>query len=338
MEGILESAAHCRLLGLGMPFWAGERCEDMKNNWREVLKECTLCPRNCRVDRTAGEKGFCKETDEVMAARAALHMWEEPCISGTQGSGTVFFSGCSLRCVFCQNASIASGSIGKPIHVERLSEIFLELQSQGAANINLVTPGHFAPIIVEALDLAKKEGLKLPVVYNSSGYESIQTLRHLEGYVDVYLPDFKYMNPVMAAKYSHAPEYPLIAKKAVEEMVRQTGACQFDENGMIKKGTIVRHLVLPGYSKDSMKVVEYLYTTYKDQIFISLMNQYTPLPRAADYPELNRRVTTYEYDKVISYALSLGVTNGYMQKGKTAKESFIPAFDFQGIEKEKGIK
>lgn len=308
----------------------------MENNWKEIFKVCTLCPRNCRVDRTVGEKGFCRETDQLMAARAALHMWEEPCISGTQGSGTVFFSGCSLRCVFCQNASIASGSVGRPIRVERLSEIFLELQSQGAANINLVTPGHFAPLIVDALDLARKQGLKLPIVYNSSGYESIQTLHQLEGYVDVYLPDFKYMNPVMAAKYSHAPDYPLIAKEAVEEMVRQTGVCQFDEKGMIKKGTIVRHLVLPGYIKDSMKVVEYLYNTYKDSIFISLMNQYTPLPRAADYPEINRRLTTYEYEKVVSHALSLGVTNGYIQKGKTAKESFIPAFDFCGIDREKG--
>lgn len=308
----------------------------MENNWNEIFKVCTLCPRNCRVDRTVGEKGFCRETDQLMAARAALHMWEEPCISGTQGSGTVFFSGCSLRCVFCQNASIASGSVGRPIRVERLSEIFLELQSQGAANINLVTPGHFAPLIVDALDLARKQGLKLPIVYNSSGYESIQTLHQLEGYVDVYLPDFKYMNPVMAAKYSHAPDYPLIAKEAVEEMVRQTGVCQFDEKGMIKKGTIVRHLVLPGYIKDSMKVVEYLYNTYKDSIFISLMNQYTPLPRAADYPEINRRLTTYEYEKVVSHALSLGVTNGYIQKGKTAKESFIPAFDFCGIDREKG--
>ena len=308
----------------------------MENNWKEIFKVCTLCPRNCRVDRTVGEKGFCRETDQLMAARAALHMWEEPCISGTQGSGTVFFSGCSLRWVCCQNASIASGSVGRPIRVERLSEIFLELQSQGAANINLVTPGHFAPLIVDALDLARKQGLKLPIVYNSSGYESIQTLHQLEGYVDVYLPDFKYMNPVMAAKYSHAPDYPLIAKEAVEEMVRQTGVCQFDEKGMIKKGTIVRHLVLPGYIKDSMKVVEYLYNTYKDSIFISLMNQYTPLPRAADYPEINRRLTTYEYEKVVSHALSLGVTNGYIQKGKTAKESFIPAFDFCGIDREKG--
>lgn len=308
----------------------------MNDRWKDELKQCTLCPRNCRVDRTKGERGFCRETDQVMAARAAIHMWEEPCISGTQGSGTIFFSGCSLRCVFCQNASIASGTIGKSVSVERLSEIFLELQEQNAANINLVTPGHFALQIIEALSRAKENGLVIPVVYNSSGYEHVKTLRLLEGLVDIYLPDFKYMSPILSAKYSHAPDYSEAAKKALAEMVRQTGECRFDEKGMLKKGTVVRHLVMPGYIKDSMKVVEYLYSTYKDRIYISLMNQYTPLPRAADYPEINRRLTTYEYDKVVSYALSLGVTNGYIQKGKTAKESFIPAFDYQGIERQEG--
>lgn len=300
------------------------------------MRQCTLCPRNCGVDRTRGEKGYCRETDQVMAARAALHMWEEPCISGTQGSGTVFFSGCSLRCVFCQNASIASGRVGKPVSAARLSEIFLELQEQHAANINLVTPGHFAVQIAEALIRAKRQGLRIPVVYNSSGYELEKTLRMLEGLVDIYLPDFKYMDPALSAKYSHAPDYSRVAKTALKEMVRQTGDCQFDDKGMMQKGTIVRHLVMPGYIKDSMKVVEYLYTTYQDHIFISLMNQYTPLPQAADYPEINRKLTTYEYDKVIAYALSLGVTNGYIQKGKTAKESFIPAFDYQGIERREG--
>lgn len=308
----------------------------MKDTWKEELEECTLCPRNCRVNRNAGEKGFCRETDQIMAARAALHMWEEPCISGTRGSGTVFLSGCSLRCVFCQNTSIASGQIGKPISIERLSEIFLELQKQNAANINLVTPTHFVPQIAAALDLAKEQGLSIPVVYNCSGYETVETLRKMEKYVDIYLPDFKYMSPVLSAKYSHAPDYFEVAKNAVEEMVRQTGECQFDDDGMMKRGTIVRHLVMPGYIKDSMKVVEYLYTTYKDRIYISLMNQYTPLKRAADYPEINRRLTTYEYDKVVSYAISLGIVNGYIQKGKTAKESFIPAFDYQGIERAEG--
>lgn len=307
----------------------------MDETGRDELRACTLCPRNCRVDRTKGARGFCRETDQVMAARAALHMWEEPCISGTQGSGTVFFSGCSLRCVFCQNASIASGSVGKPVDEVRLSEIFLELQEEHAANINLVTPTHFVPQIRAALMRAKSDGLAIPVVYNSSGYEHVRTLRLMEGLVDIYLPDFKYMSPVLAAKYSHAPDYSQAAKAAVAEMVRQTGDCVFDETGMMKRGTIVRHLVMPGYVKDSMKVVEYLYDAYKDRIFISLMNQYTPLKGTGDYPEINRRLTTYEYDKVISHALSLGVTNAYMQKGKTAKESFIPAFDYQGIERKK---
>lgn len=310
----------------------------MNDNLRSLLRDCVLCPRECHVDRTRGEKGFCRETDQVMAARAALHMWEEPCISGSRGSGTVFFSGCSLRCVFCQNGSISSGQVGRPVTTERLAQIFLELEEQNAANINLVTPDHFLVAILEALEQARKRGLGIPVVYNCSGYEKAESLRLLEGAVDIYLPDFKYMSPVLSAKYSHAPDYSEKAKTALKEMVRQTGPCVFDPQGMLRKGTVVRHLVLPGYIRDSMKIVEYLYGTYGDQIYISLMNQYTPLPRAADYPEISRRLTTYEYQKVVDYALELGVKNGYMQRGETARESFIPDFDCRGIEKpERGL-
>lgn len=303
----------------------------MQEELQTMLKECHLCPRNCGVDRLAGQKGFCGVDAGIMVARAALHMWEEPCISGKEGSGAVFFSGCSLGCAFCQNRTISKGQSGKVITVEHLAELFLDLQAQKANNINLVTAGHFLPQVRDALILAKEQGLTIPVVYNSSGYEKAEMLRYLEGLVDIYLPDLKYLEADLAGKYSHAKDYPEVAMKALEEMVRQVRTPEFDERGMMKKGVIVRHLLLPGHVRNSKKVLEYLYGTYGDQIYISLMNQYTPMPAMKDNPQLSRKVTDREYDRLLDHAISFGVTNCFIQEGETAKESFIPEFNGEGI-------
>ena len=296
--------------------------------------KCDLCPRKCLVDRKKGEKGICGQTENLKVARAALHFWEEPCISGDAGSGAVFFSGCPLHCVFCQNENIANGTVGKEISLERLVDIFLELQEKRANNINLVTPGHFVPQIVKALDQARKEGLTLPVVYNTSSYETVDTIRMLDGYVDIYLPDFKYMSPVLSKKYSHAPDYAQVAKAAIAEMVRQTGKAVFvngDEDNLILRGTIVRHLTLPGCMEDSMQILKYLHDTYGDKIYISIMNQFTPLSNLEKYPELNRKITDEEYEALVDYAINIGIENGFIQEGDTAEESFIPAFDCEGV-------
>ncbi len=266
-------------------------------NQSEKLKNCNLCPRSCSVNRIDGKKGVCGETSTVRASRAALHMWEEPCISGTRGSGTVFFTGCVLHCVFCQNGNIANGNFGKEISIQRLSEIYLEQQERGANNINLVTPTHFIPQIVSSLELAKKNGLKLPVVYNTGSYETVEALQMLDGLIDVYLPDMKYVSSDISAKYSHAPDYFDTASAAIAEMVRQTGTISFAEKeniceeGIMTKGVIVRHLMLPDCIKDSKAVIKYLYDTYGDSIYISMMNQYTPMPGIEErYPELARKV------------------------------------------------
>ncbi len=300
--------------------------------WAEsLLSDCTLCPRHCHVNRLLGQAGYCGQTT-LKAARASLHMWEEPCISGTAGSGTVFFSGCNLRCIFCQNYHIALGEAGREISTKHLAEIFLSLQAQGANNINLVTPTHFVPQILLALQSAKEHGLTIPIVYNSSGYESTETLRLLEGYVDIYLPDFKYMDPALSLKYSHAQDYFTKAKESLAEMVRQAGSPVFDPaTGLMKRGVIVRHLLLPGQTKDSKKILRYLHTTYENQIFISIMNQYTPLPQVKELPELNRRVSPAEYERVLDFALRIGIENGFFQEGETASDSFIPEFDERGL-------
>lgn len=297
----------------------------------EQMENCTLCPRECHADRKNGKVGYCGMNAKLYAARAALHMWEEPCISGEKGSGAVFFTGCGLRCCFCQNREIAIGTSGQEITVERLADIFLELQKKGAANINLVTGAHYAPHIVEALKLAKEKSLCLPVVYNSSGYEKVETLRLLEGYVDVYLPDYKYAQSELAQKYSHAADYPERAQRAIAEMVRQTGAAFFDKDGYIQRGTIVRHLILPGHTKNSIEALRWLHETWGEQIYISIMNQYTPVFEQEKYKELNRKVTRREYAKVLDAALEMGIVNGFFQDGETARESFIPAFDYEGI-------
>ncbi len=297
------------------------------------MSDCTLCPRMCHADRSAGQTGFCRMTDVIYGARAALHFWEEPCISGAKGSGAVFFSGCTLRCIFCQNEAIAAGAYGKAVTLARLAEIFLELQAQGAANINLVTACHFAPMVVEALRAAKRQGLAIPVVYNSSGYERPETLRLLESVVDIWLPDFKYMDEKLAREYSAAADYPEIAKAALAEMVRQQSCCEFDAEGYMTKGVIVRHLILPGHVKNSRAVLQYLHETYGEQIYISVMNQYTPMPAVSERPPLNRKVTKREYARVLDFALDLGIEQGYFQDGGTADESFIPLFNYEGIEK-----
>lgn len=297
--------------------------------------KCELCPRLCGARRTLGEKGICGASSTVKIARAALHFWEEPCISGEKGSGAIFFSGCPLHCVFCQNKEISDGKKGREITVERLEEIFFELKEKGANNINLVTPTHFMDSIVSAIKGAKQKGFDLPFVYNTSGYERASELKKLEGLVDVYLPDFKYMSKELAANFSRAADYNEVVKLALEEMVRQVGEADFGEDGIIKKGVIVRHLVLPSHTKDSFEVIKYLYETYGDKIYISLMSQYTPMENSSGtfekYPELKRKLTKREYERVIDYALSLGVSNAFIQEGEVAKESFIPDFDGEGV-------
>ena len=303
----------------------------MNPSTESFMKECRVCPRNCNVDRLSDQKGFCRAGAEIILARAALHMWEEPCISGKEGSGAVFFSGCSLGCKFCQNGQISRGQTGKKVTSDRLADIFLELQQQKANNINLVTAGHFLPQVAEAIEKSRNRGLQIPVVYNSSGYEKSEMLKLLEGLVDIYLPDFKYMDPELAEKYSYARDYPEVAREALKEMLRQTGTPEFDRQGIMKKGVIVRHLLLPGHVKDSRRVLEYLLSTYGKEIYISLMNQYTPMPAMKDDPRLSRKVTDREYQRLIDYGIQLGLENGFIQEGETAKESFIPEFDGEGV-------
>ena len=295
------------------------------------LAHCMLCPRECGANRLHGQRGACGVPGQLLAARASLHMWEEPCLSGSRGSGTVFFSGCGLGCVYCQNYSISLEGQGVTMGVQDLADTFLKLQEQGAHNINLVTAVQYLPQVILALERVKGQSLRIPVVYNSSGYERVESLRRLEGLVDIYLPDFKYMDPELAGKYSHAKDYPQVAKLALAEMVRQTGMPEFDSRGMMKRGVIVRHLLLPGHVKNSKNVLKYLYKTYGDKIYISMMNQYTPMPAMKDDPQLSRKVTDREYERLIDYAISLGLNNGFIQEGETAKESFIPEFDGEGV-------
>jgi len=283
------------------------------------------------VDRTNGQAGYCKVTDELIVARASLHMWEEPCISGEAGSGTVFFSGCSMGCVYCQNKNIATAKAGKKITIERFAQICLELQEKGANNINLVTPSHYVPQIIQGITLAREKGLTLPIVYNCSGYEKVETLQLLDGIVTVYLPDFKYMSNDIAKKYSNCNNYFEVASKAIREMVRQVGKAEFNRDGIMTKGVIVRHLTLPGYLEDSKNIIKYLYETFGDTIYISIMNQYTPLPQVERYLEINRKITEEEYEELVNYAIDIGVENGFIQEGETASESFIPEFNNEGV-------
>lgn len=301
----------------------------MKN--MNKYENCLLCPRKCGINRSTGQTGICGVSSEIKVARAALHYWEEPCISGKRGSGAVFFSGCSLHCVFCQNREISDGKEGKVISKERLSDIFMELADKGANNINLVTPGQYIPDIVWVVNDAKSRGMKLPIIYNTSGYENVTELKLLEGIVDVYLPDFKYMDSALSAKYSRAKDYPSVAKQAISEMVRQQPRVVIDDaTGLIQKGVIVRQLLLPGHVNDAKAILKYLHDTYQDSIYISMMSQFTPIA-LKDYPEINRTVTRREYERLIDYAIKIGITNAFIQEGNVAKDSFIPAFDGEGV-------
>lgn len=295
-----------------------------------AYESCTLCPRECGVNRANGETGYCGETAQLRAGLAYLHQWEEPCLSGSQGSGTVFFAGCSLGCVFCQNQVLSHSQQGIPIHAERLAEIFWELKEKGAHNINLVTASHFLPQIAEAIIKVKKEGFDLPFVYNCGGYEKVESLQKLEGLIDIYLPDFKYWNPQTAQRYSKAPSYPEIARNAIQEMVRQTGEIT-EEEGLLKRGVIVRHLVMPEHLRESKAILEYLHETYGDRIRISVMNQYTPTPAAAAFPEINRKLKRKEYKRILDFLMEKEMWNCYIQEGGTAFESFIPCFNGEGI-------
>lgn len=288
---------------------------------------CTLCPRRCAAERTpeAGH-GLCGVGTLPRVARAGLHMWEEPCISGTRGSGAVFFSGCGLRCVFCQNEAISHGGVGEAVSVRRLSEIFAELEAQGAHNINLVTAAQFAPQVVQALEIYRP---RIPIVYNSSGYESIETLRMLEGYVDVYLPDFKYIDPQMAGLLSGAPDYPEVAMAAIGEMVRQSGPAVYDEEGMMLRGTQIRHLVLPGLTGDAMRILTRIAESFPG-VPVSLMGQYVPFGKALHMPGLDRRLRRKEYARVLAHMEALGLP-GYRQALDAASEAFVPDFDGTGV-------
>lgn len=294
----------------------------MKNE----LDKCRLCPRNCGINRNCGEVGYCLAGNKITIAKYYLHQWEEPCITGEKGSGTIFFTYCNLRCLFCQNYKISTLNYGVEISVLEFSKICLELQDRGAVNINLVTPTHFVPLIIEGVKLAKENGLKIPIVYNSSGYEKVETIKMLEGIVDVYLPDFKYYSDEYAVKYSKCRDYFKYASESLEEMVRQKGECRFDSRGNIVSGVIVRHLLLPGMEEDSKKILKYLYDSYGDNIYISIMNQYTPI-RKCEYEELNRKIDDETYDMIIDYAWDIGIRNAFIQEGETQSESFIPEFD-----------
>lgn len=290
---------------------------------------CRLCPRKCGADRTRGQ-GFCGGTAEVRAAKAYPHMWEEPCISGTKGSGTVFFSGCGLKCVFCQNYKISAENSGKIISVDRLGEIFLELQDKGVHNINLVSGGHYVPQIINALDRVK-DRLDIPVVYNSGGYELKETLKLLEGYVDIYLPDLKYYDNALAERYSGAADYAETALCAIGEMIRQVGRYVIDDDGLMKKGVIIRHLTLPSHRHDSIKVLECIRENFgTENVLLSLMSQYTPFYRSGEFKEISRRISTFEYESVAKKALELGF-DGFMQERSSAREEYTPDFDLIGI-------
>lgn len=326
-------------------------------NYLNLLDECTLCYRNCKVNRNNNQVGFCKASNKVTLARASLHLWEEPPISQEKGSGTVFFSHCNLNCVFCQNYSISQGIkkehlsshsstilkdknsnnkssvIGMEVSIERLSEIFLELQEKGANNINLVTPTHYVPQIIEALKIAKKNNLTIPILYNTNTYDSVETIKLLNGYIDVYLPDFKYFNDKYALKYSNVKDYSSNVLKIIDEMLQQVGKPIFNENGLIVKGVIIRHLMLPGLLFDSKKVVDCIYNRYGDDVYISLMNQYVPMFKAYNYPEINKPLNSKHYDSLINYALNLGLKNGFIQDDGTDNISYIPDFNLEGVKK-----
>ena len=291
----------------------------------EILKSCCLCPRKCGVNRYQ-QKGYCGARNRIRLAYYSLHMWEEPILSGDKGSGTIFFSHCNMRCMYCQNRKISLDGYGKDISNKRLGEIMLQLQSMGAHNINLVTPTHYVPQIASVLHKIKNKELTIPIVYNTSSYENIGTLMMMNHLVDIYLADLKYYDDELAIQFSDSPNYFETATMAIDEMVRQVGSFEIGNDGMLKKGVIVRVLILPGHVHDAKEIIHYLYHTYHDDIYISIMNQYTPVS-TCPFEELNRKLSEDEYEEVINYALTIGVTNAFIQEGDTAEESFIPNFD-----------
>ena len=301
-----------------------------------ALSPCRLCPRDCGADRLAGARGYCGAGAAAEVALATLHPWEEPCLTGKKGAGTVFFSHCSLRCVFCQNSAISSEGRGVAVSEARLAEIFLEQEARGAATLDLVTPTHYAPQILAALQDARARGLRLPIVWNSSGYEKAALVERLAADVDVFLPDLKYLSEDAAIRYAAAPGYFHWAKDAIRAMVRAKGRPVMERNGVLRSGVLVRHLVLPGRRHESMALLDWLWEDFGDDVWLSLMNQYTPLYRAAAFPEINRPLTTFEYQSVVEYALRLGITRCYVQEGKTASEKFVPVFDGRGVIEEVG--
>ena len=295
----------------------------------DVLKKCNLCKRNCLVNRYE-KVGYCKQTNEIRVAKASLTYFEEPCISNSKGSGTIFFSGCNLGCIFCQNIEISTKNFGKTIESNKLANIMLNLQSKGAININLVTPTPHILGIKKAIIIAKEKGLNIPIIYNTGTYENINSLKLLDGLIDVYLPDLKYYDDSYAIKYSNAKDYFKTATEAIKEMYRQVGKVEFDMYGNIKKGVIVRHLLLPTLKEDSKKIIKYLYDTYQDNIYLSIMNQYTVI-KPLKYNELNNKVKDRDYNEVIDYAISIGVKNAYCQLDNTSSKDFIPNFDLEGV-------
>jgi len=300
-----------------------------------ALAACRLCPRRCGVNRLAGQRGYCRAGRLVKVSLVSLHQWEEPCIAGDRGAGTVFFAHCNLGCVFCQNSLISQGEepAGYEVDEVRLAEIFLEQQGRGAATLDLVTPTHYAPQLAAALQLAKEKGLTLPVVWNCGGYENASLLRGLvEAGVTVFLPDIKFATAETAARYAGAADYLARAREAITAMVEAVGAPQLNREGILVRGVLVRHLVLPGKRKESMALLEWLWESFGDRVLLSLMNQYTPLGRAAEFKEINRRVTTFEYDSVVERALELGFTKAYIQQGREAASAeYVPSFDGSGV-------
>lgn len=300
---------------------------------KQALSACRICPRACGANRIGGQHGWCGAGASPKVALVSRHLWEEPPISGTKGSGTVFFSHCNLGCIFCQNHEISAGGFGQEISIERLAEIFLEQEAQGVHNLNLVSAVQYLPQAARALELAKNQGLSLPVVYNSNGYESLEGLRMLDGLVDIYLPDFKYWDNALGEAYSHAPQYREMASSAILEMRRQTKAEQFDADGILQRGLIVRHLILPGHHRDSFAILDWMREALGEEAYVSLLSQYTPLYHAAEYKQLSRRLTTFEYDKVIAHFFAIGLKNGFMQKRSSATAEYTPHFDLSGVRK-----
>lgn len=294
------------------------------------ITNCNLCPRRCGANRTQ-RAGFCGAGDKVRIALVSLHQWEEPCLVGEKGAGTVFFSYCNLRCVYCQNHEISHGGKGEEVSVERLAEIFLEQQARGAATLDLVTPTHYVPQIIAALDMAKGRGFCLPVVYNSSGYETVETIEALRGYVDIFLPDLKYMSAESGGAYSAAADYFTYASAAIKKMVEITGPVQFAANGQMTRGALVRHMILPGHRHESMELMKWLWENFGRTIQVSLMNQYTPMYKASEHKKINRCLTTFEYESVVDYVLDLGMENVYVQERRSASEEYVPDFNGNGV-------